>query len=168
MTSDRAIVRDEEQGDAAGIEAVHELASPGYGTAELYRRLSEDGDLLCSVVAIEDRLVAGHAAFSRGQLGAKVPIVVVGPVAVVPNRQRCGLGTAMMEHGIAHCRRSGEIAIFLLGDPAFYGRLGFSAGPAAAFESPYAGAAFQALVLRPELMPVGGAVRYPEPFADLP
>ena len=169
MTSgDRRYVRDEHGGDGAGIERVHEAASPGDGTALLYRQLRDQGHLLHSIVAAEGRNVRGHAAFSRGFIDRTTPIVVVGPVAVVPDLQGRGLGTAMMGRGISDCRRTGEIAIFLLGDPAFYGRLGFDAAPAAAFTTPYAGPAFQALVLRAERLPAAGEIRYPPPFAELP
>jgi putative acetyltransferase len=164
---DRLFLREAQRGDASGIVEVHEAASPGSGDAALYRQLRGEGDLLHSIVAVEGRNVRGHAAFSRALL-AGTPVVVVGPVAVVPDLQRRGIGTAMMEQGISSCRADDEVAIFLLGDPAFYGRLGFSAAVAASFESPYAGPGFQALVLRTELLPACGALEYPAPFASLP
>ncbi|HYI82896.1 MAG TPA: hypothetical protein VEX11_06760 [Acetobacteraceae bacterium] len=55
----------------------------------------------------------------------------------------------------------------MLGDPAYYGRFGFSADAARGYASPCAGEHFLALPLGPEPPPGVGAVVHPAPFAAL-
>ncbi len=57
--------------------------------------------------------------------------------------------------------------MFVLGDPAYYGRFGFDAGAAHGYAGPYAGEHFMAAPLGPAPLPGAGAVIYPEPFAAL-
>ena len=49
----------------------------------------------------------------------------LGPVAVEPERQRERIGTALIEHGLAHLRARGARGCVVLGDPAYYRRFGF-------------------------------------------
>ena len=57
--------------------------------------------------------------------GGALPLVMVGPVAVAPDRQGTGIGRALMEESIA---AAGEQApLMLIGDPEYYGRFGFGA-----------------------------------------
>ncbi len=57
--------------------------------------------------------------------------------------------------------------MFVLGDPAYYGRFGFDAGAAHGYAGPYAGEHFMAAPLGPAPLPGAGAVIHPEPFAAL-
>ena len=61
--------------------------------------------------------------------GTRVPLVMVGPVAVVPDRQRGGLGRQLVEQALAAAAATGrDDALMLIGDPEYYGRFfGFSA-----------------------------------------
>ncbi|UAK22980.1 GNAT family N-acetyltransferase [Sphingomonas nostoxanthinifaciens] len=57
--------------------------------------------------------------------GAQTPLVLVGPVAIAPERQGSGLGRALMNEMIA--RAEGGDPLVLIGDPEYYGRFfGFS------------------------------------------
>ena len=89
------------------------------------------------------------------------------PVGVVPDRQNQGIGGALVEAAVAAARESGEQLLFLLGEPDYYGRFGFTAERAQPFASPYAGPYFQALALV-ELAPVkSGRASYAPAFAEL-
>jgi predicted N-acetyltransferase YhbS len=82
---------------------------------------------------------AAGLAFSLSDGGALVgtlrcwPIVagsagaalLLGPVAVDPQRQGEGLGALMMRHGLAEAARLGHAAVLLVGDAPYYGRFGF-------------------------------------------
>lgn len=65
----------------------------------------------------------------HGDDGTRVPMVMVGPVAVAPARQNSGIGRALLERTLAVIDRSGDTrAQMLIGDPEYYGRFfGFSA-----------------------------------------
>jgi predicted N-acetyltransferase YhbS len=64
----------------------------------------------------------------------RIPLVLVGPVAVDPARQREGVGGMMMEAMLARC--GGRSPLVLIGDPEYYGRFGFEAGPAGGWNLP--------------------------------
>ena len=72
-----------------------------------------------------------------------------------------------MRAALDRAREGGWAAVFVLGDPAYYGRFGFSADAARGYASPYAGEHFLALLLGPEPLPGVGAVVHPAPFAAL-
>ena len=63
--------------------------------------------------------------------GGSVPLVMVGPVAVAPERQQAGIGRALMERMLAAlpgCTTEGCDALMLVGDPEYYARFfGFTA-----------------------------------------
>ncbi len=60
--------------------------------------------------------------------GGAAPLVMIGPVAVLPERQRDGIGRMLMNHMLAEAERTGQDrALMLIGDPEYYGRFfGFS------------------------------------------
>lgn len=53
-------------------------------------------------------------------------MLIIGPVAVTPKLQRMGLGKKLMLHSLQAAREMGFAAVFLYGDPAYYGRYGFA------------------------------------------
>jgi putative acetyltransferase len=128
-----------------------------------------DGDLVLSLVVDEGDAVIGHVAFSRMQIngeGISEPAVALAPVAVLPAQQRRGIGAALIEDGLRRLRQSGETLVFVLGEPAYYGRFGFAAAPAARFDTPYPGPYFQSLALSLRA-PSSGALRYARAFSAL-
>lgn len=69
--------------------------------------------------------------------GAKtVPLVMLGPVAVLPHLQRSGIGKVLMQHALAAADRLGVKAIMLIGDVEYYGMFGFDARAAAGWSLP--------------------------------
>ena len=75
--------------------------------------------------------------------------MALAPLAVLPEWQRRGIGAWLVELGLETLRGQGVPAAAVLGDPAYYGRFGFSATAASRIRSPFSGAAFQALELAP-------------------
>jgi len=120
-------------------------------------------------VADEDGEVRGYAAFPRLSVeDAARPYYAVGlaPVAVMPGRQRLGIGGALIRKGYRLLAAKGFSIIFVLGDPAYYARFGYDRAAAMPFESDHVGPRFTALRLN-ESAPRGGKVRYPAAFAQL-
>lgn len=70
--------------------------------------------------------------------GQSVPLTMVGPVAVAPDRQRDGVGQALMGHMLAEAARIGaDTALMLIGDPEYYGRFfGFTADRTSGWRAP--------------------------------
>lgn len=160
-------VRHEEPGDVAPISNVHDLAFGGPSEGKLVVALRTYGDLVLSLCAELDGDIAGHAAFSRLRVSDGVPgrAVCLAPVGVLPARQSQGIGTALIEEGLRALRQAGETLVFVLGDPDYYGRFGFSADTARGFDAPWSGDAFQALWLTDPVPQSGGLVHYPVAFS---
>ena len=72
--------------------------------------------------------------------GGIVPLVMVGPVAVEPDRQQGGIGRALMERmleAVPSCPSEGCDSLMLVGDPEYYGRFfGFTAERTAGWRLP--------------------------------
>jgi putative acetyltransferase len=161
-----ARLRPERLADTDAIADVHRRAF-GRDEARIYERLRVDGDLLAdlSLLAEEMGQVVGHVALSRGDLGGR-PAVALGPIGVVPERQRAGIGTELMHACIELARAAGEDVIVLLGHPSYYPRFGFVPARRLAITPPFdvADEVFMALELRPGAARRGGAFTYPPAF----
>ena len=73
----------------------------------------------------------------RADDGATHPLVMVGPVAVDPDRQRGGVGRLLVERALSAAGEAGERALALIGDPEYYGRFfGFTAERTARWRLP--------------------------------
>ncbi len=150
--------------DATAIHKVHLSAFGQPAEADLVDALDASGFAKISLVAGDAGRVIGHVMLSR--LTSPPRALALAPLAVLPSHQRSGIGTALVRAAIEIARKHGESAIFVLGDPAFYGRFGFSVEAARPFPSPYAGEHFMALMLTdPPMAPA--PVLYPPPFAGL-
>ena len=92
--------------------------------------LRADGALAVSLVAVRDDHPVGHIAFSSARIGSTTKDwYIAGPVAVLPAFQRQGIGSALVEAGLAELRSRGAEGCVLVGDPHFYERFGFAPGP---------------------------------------
>lgn len=89
------------------------------------------------------------------------------PLAVAPERQRQGIGAALVAAALAAAAGGGWRAVFVLGDPAYYRRFGFDAALAAGFDSPYAGPHLMARPLGGPLPARGGPIRHAPAFAAI-
>lgn len=127
-------IRDERPEDADAIRAVTEVAFADMpyasGTeAEIVERLRADDALALSLVAEDDGQIVGHIAFSPVTVdGADAGWFGVGPVSVRPDRQKAGIGSALMRQGLAMLKARGAQGCALVGDPAYYARFGFVPG----------------------------------------
>jgi putative acetyltransferase len=163
-------VRPARTNDAPGIRAVHVAAFPTAVEADLVEQLHRDGDVVLSLVAAEGETIIGHVLLSRLTAdgdGRAVRAVGLAPVAVLPDRQRQGIGAALVAEAVARMRGEGEDFVFLLGAPAYYRRFGFAPETAAPFASPYAGPYFMALALCDAAVPESGRADYAAAFAGL-
>lgn len=98
--------------------------------ASIVHGLRTAGALTISLVADDEGAIIGHVAFSPVMIdGFHDGWFGLGPVSVQPSRQREGIGTAMIEAGLAHLRSQGAKGCVVLGDPGYYCRFGFAVDP---------------------------------------
>ncbi|MBB2672129.1 UNVERIFIED_ORG: putative acetyltransferase [Rhizobium esperanzae] len=119
----------------ADIDAIHDLTSIAFapmpysdGTeAEIIRRLRASGDLTISLIAHEDGEMLGHVAFSPVTInGVHDGWFGLGPISVRPERQRQGIGKALIAKGLALLEEMGASGCALIGNPEVYRSAGFS------------------------------------------
>jgi putative acetyltransferase len=169
MTLDTLIIRPERATDAPAIRALHSAAFGGATEADLVDALRNDGLVVLSLVAEEDGRIVGHVLYSRLAIemgAALIPALALAPLAVAPARQRNDIGTRLVQEAHRLLAAQAEEMVFVVGDPGYYDRFGFSVAAAVPFETPYDGAYVMALALNPSAAK-GGAVVYPPPFAHL-
>jgi putative acetyltransferase len=130
------LIRTESPTDAAAlcalISAAFERAPHRSGTeASIVEALRAAGALTISLVAVEHDEIVGHAAFSPVTInGEWAGWFGLGPVAVRPDRQRNGLGQALISCGLDRLRNTDAAGCVVLGDPRYYRRFGFVSDPA--------------------------------------
>lgn len=129
-------IRESTSGDVAAIEALYRDAFPDEDLVPLVRDLLQEPAGVLSLVAEVGAALVGHAAFTRCALaGDRDAAALLGPLAVAPAHQRQGLGSALVREGLRRSDDVGVRHVCVLGDPAWYGRLGF--GPEARVRPPY-------------------------------
>lgn len=164
-------VRTETEADRNAIWQVNLLAFGTEAESRLVDALRADGCVRLSLVAEFGGQVVGHILFSDLKIisdDATVPALALAPMAVIPEYQRQGIGSALVRRGREMCQAQGHRIVIVLGHPDYYPRFGFSPELAAKLQSPYAGPAFMALELVPgALEGVTGMVEYPPPFASV-
>ena len=164
------VIREERAADAAAIRLVNRLAFGREDEGALVDALRESGAVICSLVAEDEGQVAGHVLYSPATLsdgGDECVVAALGPVAVLPDRQRCGIGDALIRAGLDVCREQGYRLVIVLGHPTYYPRFGFrpSRPLGIRWEHDAPEAAFMVMELRPgALAGARGVVRYQPEF----
>jgi putative acetyltransferase len=157
-------IRGETALDRGAIRALHLCSFPTADEADLVERLRDEGDVVFSLVAEVADCLAGHVLFSR--MTAPFPALGLAPVAVFPEWRGQGMAARLIEAGLAMAGANWD-AVFVLGEPAYYGRFGFEVAAAQGFQSPYAGPYFMVRALKSQLPAADGRVDYPKAFAAL-
>ena len=161
------MIRYAKAGDHEAIASVLTEAFERPDEAQLVARLRADEDTLFELVAEEEGEVCGHVLFSRLWADRFELYGALAPLAVHPGRHRQGLGSKLVRSGIDCAREFGCFGLLVLGDPAYYGRFGFSAAAAGEVSAPYRGQpAFQALALEEDAFTGAMRVAYPDAFAS--
>jgi len=123
-------IRPERPADIADIRAVNLAAFEGKTEADLVDALREQAVPIISLVADDNGAIVGHIFFSPAILlaHAALDIMALAPMAVLPTRQRQGIGSALIREGLARCRQLDAIAVVVLGHARYYPRFGFTRG----------------------------------------
>jgi putative acetyltransferase len=124
--TDKFEIRESVPRDLASIEELYPRAFPVEDLLPLVRELLREEQTVLSLVGIAERDPVGHGMFTLcGIAGSGGKAALLGPLAVDPAWQGQGLGKALVQTGLRLLEDAGTQQIFVLGDPAFYGRFGF-------------------------------------------
>ncbi|MEE8370629.1 MAG: N-acetyltransferase [Sphingomonadales bacterium] len=159
------MIRPEIAIDAEAIDVVTEAAFGQRDEADLISALRISGDIELSLVAEEAGGVAGHVLFTR--LASPEDCLALGPVSVLPAWQGHGVGSRLIREGLKRLGEGDWRGVFLLGEPDYYARFGFSLDAAEGFETPYPTDYFMALELQPRGLEKRSPVVYAGPFKAL-
>ncbi len=122
--------------DIDAIVSMYPLAFPDEDLVPVVRKLLADPEVAMSLVATVDDQIVGHVIFTTCAVeGSNLRASLLAPLAVTPDFQRQGIGSAIVNAGLQQLRDIGVGAVFVLGDPAYYSRLGFR--PDSQVQPPY-------------------------------
>ncbi|MEB3368450.1 GNAT family N-acetyltransferase [Saccharopolyspora mangrovi] len=171
------LIRPETSADLTAIRRVHAAA---FADAENPQRLPAEVGLVdalrgsaawlpaLSLVAEHSGEVVGHVVCTRAHIG-DVPVLALGPIGVVPDSQRAGIGSALMHAVLGAADALAEPLVALLGHLEYYPRFGFE--PAANFgitpPVPEWASHFQVRPLAAHDPAVRGEFAYAAPFMEV-
>ncbi len=159
-------IRPEISDDSQLVRELHLISFPNADEADLVDQLHANGDAIISLVARSGNEVVGHVMYSR--MNAPFKALGLAPVAVHPDYRRQGIADRLIRNGIEQAKLSEWEGMFVLGEPAYYQRFGFSAAHAEKFQSPYAGPYLMALGLQGSALPtLFGKIEYASAFTKL-
>ena len=150
----------------ADRDAIYETVRSAFNQvmeADLVDELRMSGDSELSLVAEENGRIVGHILFSKMQ--SPEGALGLAPVSVLPDQQGKGIGGALIREGLARVKEAGWKAVFLLGEPDYYSRFGFTVEAALPFDTIYPVQYFMAQELESGGLPAsGGSAVYAQPF----
>ena len=172
------LIRREQTGDVDVVQAIVAAAFARPNTPQqvpvevaLLGELRADKSWLPALSLIAADPVSGegvgHVVCTRGTIDVS-PVLALGPLAVRPDWQRRGMGTALMHAVLGAADALDERLVGLLGNPEYYARYGFRASSEYGIlpPKPQWGKHFQVRTLS-AYRPMPGTFTYPEPFNGL-
>jgi putative acetyltransferase len=167
------MIRPETTADHEAIRHVNRIAFGQDAEGRLVDALRDGGYVRASLVAEQAGQVVGHILFSDLPIiteAGTVPALALAPMAVLPEFQKQGIGSALVRRGLEVCKEQGHRIVVVVGHPHFYPRFGFSSKLASQLESPFSGReSFMAVELVPGALDgVAGRVQYASPFDGVP
>lgn len=165
-------IRAEEPTDFIGVHEVNASAFETEAEANLVEVLRRESQSMVSLVAEDKGEIVGHILFSPVTLTDHLELNIMGlaPMAVKPNHQRKGIGSALVRAGLEICKEMGAGAVIVLGHSTYYPRFGFL--PAVRFgiycEYNVPEDVFMLIELQPGyLQGSGGTIKYHPAFSQV-
>jgi putative acetyltransferase len=132
MTTQKIVIRDETKPD---VDAITGVTVAAFETMEISNHteqfiieaLRSAGALTISLVAEMDGRAVGHIAFSPVSISDGTRNWYgLGPVSVLPEYQRRGIGKALIREGLARLKKLNAKGCCLVGHPEYYRQFGFA------------------------------------------
>ena len=131
----KIVIRNERDADA---NAIAEVTAAAFETLEISNHteqfiieaLRAAGAIKVSLVAELDGRVIGHIAFSPVTISdGTANWYGLGPISVLPELQRHGVGKALIREGLSRLKEMGSGGCCLVGHPEYYVKFGFQNMP---------------------------------------
>ena len=166
------LIRDESCDDWTLVAELYGEAFESSAEARLVAALRHSQVARISLIIEEGMRLVGHIMFTAVTLDTAPELKIMGlaPMAVIPDRQRCGFGSALVEEGLVRCHSTDCGAVVALGYSQFYQKFGFEAastwGISCHYEVP--DDVFMVRELEPGYLgQLGGRISYHPKFDDL-
>ncbi|NET42897.1 GNAT family N-acetyltransferase [Okeania sp. SIO2B3] len=142
------IIRKALDSDLDDVLSVERAAFDSDECVEIVQLLLGDDSAkpIISLLAFQENRAVGHIMFSKARLepntdslepNAPLSISILGPLAVMPDVQKQGIGGKLIKNGLDILSKSGVDLVFVLGHPTYYPRFGFKPAGNLGFEPSY-------------------------------
>ena len=166
-------IRKEIQSDYQSVREINDAAFGQSVEGNIVDKIRSACDESLSLVAIVEGNVVGHILFSPATIeceGKKIQGMGLGPMAVLPQYQRQGVGSMLVNEGIRILKESKIPFIVVLGHHDYYPRFGFQVASNYGLVPQWDGIpdeAFMVILLNPSVMEkVRGQVKYRPEFDE--
>nr|WP_246531854.1 N-acetyltransferase [Pseudohalocynthiibacter aestuariivivens] len=164
------MIRETTSGDIAQVLSLYPLAFPEEELRPVVLALLKDGSDVLSLAGFDGDALVAHVLFTiceTEELDRTGSLLA--PLGVIPLLQRRRLGSSLVRAGLERLEKRGIKQVFVLGDPAYYQRLGFS--PERQVLTPYAipeewADDWQSIQLAAQAPLAPGRLALPEPWMN--
>ena len=168
-------IRKETENDFKGIKSVNDEAFEQGNEGGLVESLRKNEKYVSdlSLVAEIDGAIVGHILFFPIKIISQkeeYEVLSLAPMSVLPNYQKMGIGSKLIEYGIKAAKKDGYGSIIVLGYSDYYSRFGFVPASTFGIKPPFEvpDDVFMALeLLQSSLKGKQGTVEYPEEYSDV-
>ena len=168
-----AQIREEREGDESGIRAVNLAAFRQAVEADIVDKLCTGCDKMLSLVAVMETQIVGHILFSPVTIESGTGVVEgmgLGPMAVLPEHQRRGIGSELVREGLGLLRQRACPFVVVLGHPEYYPRFGFERASRRGIRCQWEGVPDEAFMIfvmdEAGMKGVSGVARYQAEFEE--
>lgn len=161
------IIRPAQDEDWQQIYALIERVFLRSDEAKFMQNLNDNEDVVISLVHARGEDINGFIAFSRILLENNDELydaLALAPLVVDPIWQGKGIGKDLIRAAHKYLSEAGEKMAFVLGEPGYYGQLGYSPEAASEFKGPYSGPYLLGLRCSADI-PASGRLIYPQAFS---
>jgi putative acetyltransferase len=168
-------IRNEHNQDYTGIKDLLQITFQRENEARLVDAIRSSKGYIpeLSFVAVNGNQIAGYIMFSKAWIDREEKIMetlVLAPLAVLPEYQKLGIGSILVQRGLEVVHDLGYPHVFVLGHPGYYPRFGFMPAKERGISCPYSvpDPAFMVYEVREkELAGVEGTLIYPPAFNEV-
>ena len=163
-------IREERPDDVAAVRELNRRAFGQDQESNIVDALRANGAALLSLVATLNDRVVGHIMYSPVSVGGNVKGAALGPMAVIPERQRLRIGSKLIEAGNQNLKNAGCPFIIVVGHANYYPRFGFRPASEHGIKCEWdvPGDVFMLLVLdQVKMEGVSGLAKYRDEFSSV-